>query len=206
MKSPKPKFVASRSTIERRLTAADPALGRVIATVAARIGPQGVLRSRATPFEALVRAVVYQSVSGKAAASIFARFKEIAGKPLAPSTVMARRPRSLMQAGLPPLQELPGDGFEEFGCAGVILESRDFHGLDHINVQAQVAARVRRRLHGCPRGRRRSHDRYRRRAAASAHPKRLCRPATRVRNAWSWNGREVGFDVLGDIGREKAFG
>jgi hypothetical protein len=41
--------------------------------VIARLGPQRIASSRTTPFEALARAVVYQSVSGKAAASIFAR-------------------------------------------------------------------------------------------------------------------------------------
>lgn len=89
-----------RSTIESRLTAADPALGRVIAVVAARIGTQGIRPSHVSPFEALVRAVVYQSVSGKAAGSIFARLKGIVGKSLTPSTIKARRPQTLMGAGL----------------------------------------------------------------------------------------------------------
>jgi DNA-3-methyladenine glycosylase II len=84
MKSAKRKPVRSQPTIESRLAKADPALGRVIAAVIARIGPQRIAPSRATPFEALVRAVVYQSVSGKAAASIFARLKETVSVPLTP--------------------------------------------------------------------------------------------------------------------------
>jgi 3-methyladenine DNA glycosylase/8-oxoguanine DNA glycosylase len=52
---------------ERELTQADPALGRVVAAVVARIGQQRITPSRTTPFEALVRAIVYQSISGKAA-------------------------------------------------------------------------------------------------------------------------------------------
>jgi 3-methyladenine DNA glycosylase/8-oxoguanine DNA glycosylase len=71
--------VRSRPKIENRLALADPALGRVIDAVVARLGPQRIAPSRAAPFEALVRAVVYQNVSGKAAASIFARFKETLG-------------------------------------------------------------------------------------------------------------------------------
>jgi DNA-3-methyladenine glycosylase II len=100
MKAAKAKAVPSPATIENRLTGTDPALGRVIATVVARIGPQRIAPSRASPFEALVRAVVYQSVSGKAAASIFVRLKQAVTEPLTPSKVMAQRPQSLSHAGL----------------------------------------------------------------------------------------------------------
>ena len=99
MKFTKPKAVRSRRTIESRLALTDPALGRVITAVVARIGPQRIAPSRATPFEALVRAVVYQSVSGKAAASIFARLKEVISEPLTPLKVIALRPQSLTKAG-----------------------------------------------------------------------------------------------------------
>ena len=66
----------------------------------ARIGPQRVVQSRASPFEALVRAVVHQSVSGKAAASIFVRLSEVTTRPLTPSKILALRPNILMRAGL----------------------------------------------------------------------------------------------------------
>ena len=56
--------------VEAELAQADPALGRVIAAVIARIGVQRIMPSRTTPFEALARAIVYQSVSGQAAAAI----------------------------------------------------------------------------------------------------------------------------------------
>ena len=100
MKSAKPKAGPSRMKVEDRLAAADPALGRVIAAVTVRKGPQQIRPSRIKPFEALVRAVVYQSVSGKAAASIFARLGEIVGRPLSPSKVLAQAPQSLARAGL----------------------------------------------------------------------------------------------------------
>jgi 3-methyladenine DNA glycosylase/8-oxoguanine DNA glycosylase len=90
----------SRTKIESRLALADPALGRLIDAVIARIGPQRIAPSRATPFEALVRAVVYQSVSGKAAASIHARLRETVSAPLTPSKILALRPQSLRKAGL----------------------------------------------------------------------------------------------------------
>ena len=88
------------SAIENRLSATDPALGRVMSAVIARIGPQRVAPSRTSPFEALVRAVVYQSVSGKAAAAIFARLSEVVTKPFAPSKILALRTHTLTKAGL----------------------------------------------------------------------------------------------------------
>jgi 3-methyladenine DNA glycosylase/8-oxoguanine DNA glycosylase len=74
----------SRMNIEARLALADPALGRVIEAVIARIGPQRIAPSRVTPFEALFRAVVYQSVSAKAAKSIFGHLKQTVMPPLSP--------------------------------------------------------------------------------------------------------------------------
>ena len=88
------------SVIENRLAATDPALGRVISAVIARIGPQRVAPSRTSPFEALVRAVVYQSVSGKAAAAIFARLSDVVTKPLTPSKILGLRTHTLTKAGL----------------------------------------------------------------------------------------------------------
>jgi DNA-3-methyladenine glycosylase II len=90
----------SSAKIESRLALADPALGRLIDAVITRIGPQRIAPARAAPFEALVRAVVYQSVSGTAAASIYARLKEAVTAPLTPSKVLALRSQTLMKAGL----------------------------------------------------------------------------------------------------------
>jgi DNA-3-methyladenine glycosylase II len=96
-----PVAFGSRAGPESRLARRDPALGRVIAAVVARIGPQRIAASRSTPFEALVRAIVYQSVSGRAAATIFDRLEnEVVGAPLTPSNVIARPSRSLIKAGL----------------------------------------------------------------------------------------------------------
>lgn len=89
----------SRASVESRLARADPALGRVIAAVVARVGHQRLARSRATPFEALVRAVVYQSVSGQAAASIFARVREAIGSPLTPAKIAALPASALIKLG-----------------------------------------------------------------------------------------------------------
>jgi len=50
----------------------DPALGPVIR----RVGPIALKARRLTPYESLVRAVIHQQLSGKAAATIFGRFQE----------------------------------------------------------------------------------------------------------------------------------
>jgi DNA-3-methyladenine glycosylase II len=87
-------------TQEGRLLRADPELGRVIAVVTARIGRQRIKASKATPFESLVRAVVHQSVSGKAAASVFARLKDLLGDAVEPAVVAKKRPIALGSVGL----------------------------------------------------------------------------------------------------------
>jgi DNA-3-methyladenine glycosylase II len=90
----------SRSSIEQRLSRADPALGRVIAAVNARLGPPRIKPSEASPFESLVRAVVYQSVSGKVAATIFARLKTGLGGSVRPGVVTKITSAGLVSVGL----------------------------------------------------------------------------------------------------------
>jgi DNA-3-methyladenine glycosylase II len=85
---------------EEILARADPALGRVIAAVSTQIGPQAIRPSGTTPFEALARAVVYQSVSGKAAATIFARLKKSLGGSLRPHEMANGSPSEFAAAGL----------------------------------------------------------------------------------------------------------
>ena len=87
-------------TQEGWLLRADPELGRVIAVVTARIGRQRIKASKATPFESLVRAVVHQSVSGKAAASVFAHLKDWLGGAFEPAVVAEKRPIALASVGL----------------------------------------------------------------------------------------------------------
>jgi len=100
MKVAKRNDVPSRLTIEDRLMRADPSLGQLIVAVRSRIGVQRIKPSSASPFEALVRAVVYQSVSGKAAASIFARLRKSTGRCLTPAKINGMRPQILVGVGL----------------------------------------------------------------------------------------------------------
>jgi 3-methyladenine DNA glycosylase/8-oxoguanine DNA glycosylase len=80
------------------LRAADPALASVIARVGrCRFAP----RAEGTHFDALVRAVIYQQLSGKAAATIHARVEGLyGGRPPAPSELVETPDADLRAAGL----------------------------------------------------------------------------------------------------------
>jgi DNA-3-methyladenine glycosylase II len=107
----------SRASIEERLARADPKLGRVIAAVNARLGPQRIRPSEASAFESLVRAVVYQSVSGRAAATIFARLKTRLGGSVRPA-VLAKTPSAgLMSVGLSGSKARAIRGLANWFCA-----------------------------------------------------------------------------------------
>jgi DNA-3-methyladenine glycosylase II len=106
-----------RSGREKRLFRADPALGRVIAAVTARLGPQRIKPSEASPFESLVRAVVYQGVSGKAAATIFTRLKTWLGGSVRPAAVAKKTPGALASVGLSGSKSRAIRGLADWFCA-----------------------------------------------------------------------------------------
>jgi 3-methyladenine DNA glycosylase/8-oxoguanine DNA glycosylase len=81
------------------LTERDPALGRVIT----RVGGEGISSRRShSAFESLAHSIVYQQLSGKAAETIFQRFRALYPKerPLDPGAVLATRHRRLRSVGL----------------------------------------------------------------------------------------------------------
>jgi 3-methyladenine DNA glycosylase/8-oxoguanine DNA glycosylase len=83
----------------RELTASDRALGRVIQ----RVGGTGFPPSgRVTAFEALAHSIVYQQLSGKAAATIFSRFRALFPDPAFPDpqAILAMPHPTLRSAGL----------------------------------------------------------------------------------------------------------
>ena len=86
--------------IEASLAKADPLLARAMDAVIARQGPVQVAPSRTPAFEALVRAVVYQSMSGKSAAVIFSRLKQAMGDTVTPSKTLGTPSASILSAGL----------------------------------------------------------------------------------------------------------
>ena len=79
------------------LRAADPLLCRLID----RCGPLALRRTERRPFEALLRAIVYQQLSGRAAGAIYARVAALfdGGRPT-PRALAALAPEQLRAAGL----------------------------------------------------------------------------------------------------------
>jgi 3-methyladenine DNA glycosylase/8-oxoguanine DNA glycosylase len=83
----------------RELAGRDPALGAVIA----RVGGDGLAgrgRPVRSPFEALTHSIVYQQLSGKAAETIFGRFRALYPGELEPGAVLATSHRRMRGAGL----------------------------------------------------------------------------------------------------------
>lgn len=81
------------------LIARDPALGRVIT----RVGGDGLVARRShSAFESLAHSIVYQQLSGKAAETIFQRFRALYPKdqPLDPHAVLKTRHPKLRSVGL----------------------------------------------------------------------------------------------------------
>jgi 3-methyladenine DNA glycosylase/8-oxoguanine DNA glycosylase len=80
------------------LRRADPVLGRIIS----RVGPCRLVPERRTPvFAALAESIIYQQITGKAAATIHGRLVALAGKKrLDPDAVLALSDSALRGAGL----------------------------------------------------------------------------------------------------------
>ncbi|MGH9666847.1 MAG: DNA-3-methyladenine glycosylase family protein [Bryobacteraceae bacterium] len=74
---------------------ADPILAGIIA----RVGPLRI-QYREPCFQTLVRSIVYQQLSGKAALTIFNRLTAKAGEPLTPEAILRLRPATLRGVGL----------------------------------------------------------------------------------------------------------
>lgn len=87
--------------IERYLTKKDPDLGRAINIVRAargeRLRPQP---SVDTPFQSLVRAIIYQRSSETSGRTVFAHLEDIAGGKLTPAKITALGVRDVKKAGL----------------------------------------------------------------------------------------------------------
>lgn len=72
-----------------------------LAALIARVGPLRMnLRPALSPFEALLRAITYQQLSGKAAATIHGRLLDLFPEGLAPESLLALPEAALRGAGL----------------------------------------------------------------------------------------------------------
>ena len=85
-------------TAIRHLSEADPKLAHVIAHVGScRFAP----RAEGTHFDALIRSIIYQQLSGKAAATIHSRFEELyGGRAPTPEELLATSDETLRSVGL----------------------------------------------------------------------------------------------------------
>ncbi len=90
--------MVDRLEAAERLAAADPALGRIIA----RAGPLTLERpAGVTPFQHLLRAIVGQQLSVRAASTIFGRLAQLySPRPLTPARVLQTPVSRLRAAGL----------------------------------------------------------------------------------------------------------
>ncbi len=84
-------------TARRRLKTADPVMSRLIKLV----GPFKMETEFAlSPFEALLRAIVYQQLSGKAAGAIHTRVQALFGDTIEPDALLRTDAQTLRTAGL----------------------------------------------------------------------------------------------------------
>jgi DNA-3-methyladenine glycosylase II len=86
--------------IEAYLAKADPKLGKLIAVMEPRLGKIRIDKSIAPPFESLVRAIIYQQMAGKAAATIYKRFQDKMEKDVTPKKVLAMSHEALRAIGM----------------------------------------------------------------------------------------------------------
>ena len=118
------------------LREADPALGRAIET----FGPFAMRRqAMRTPFEALLRAIVYQQLSGRAAGTIHARVLTLfeGGRPT-PRALATMGEERLRQAGLSRAKAAAARDLAEKTIARVVPGGRALRGMPDDEVVARL--------------------------------------------------------------------
>ena len=101
MPRPTPAFVRAAG----ELAAREPVIARLVDAA----GPPMITAPQRTPFEALARAICFQQLSGKAAATIYGRFEVAVGGAVTPEAVLGT-----------PLEELRGAGLSAAKAASVV--------------------------------------------------------------------------------------
>lgn len=114
-----------------------------LAAVISRIGPcRLTLRGRLSPFEALLRAIIYQQLSGKAAGTIYARFLALVppAAGISPAKVLALPEASIRSAGLSRNKVLAVKDLAEKTLAGVVPPAGGLQGLTDEEIVARLTA------------------------------------------------------------------
>lgn len=94
------KISASDIDIEKVLSSADPKLGFLIDAVRSRIGVLRPALSKSSPFESLLRAIVYQRMASKSATTIYKRLLHTVAGQMTPHGLLAVSSENLRAAGL----------------------------------------------------------------------------------------------------------
>ena len=117
------------------LRVADPLLRRLIDG----IGPVALRRTERRPFEALLRAIVYQQLSGRAAGAIYARLAALfdGGRPT-PRALAALAPEQLRAAGLSRAKTLALHDLAAKARRGVVPGPRTVRALSDEEVIERV--------------------------------------------------------------------
>jgi DNA-3-methyladenine glycosylase II len=123
----------------RALSAADPTMAELIA----RVGACGLeIRATATPFEALLRSIIYQQLSGRAAATIHARVTALIDgqAPPRPRQVLALPEATLRNAGLSRNKAAAIRDLAEKAVEGIVPTRRALAELDDEAIIARLIA------------------------------------------------------------------
>jgi len=114
----------------------------VMAGLIRRIGPVTLKARRLPPFQSLVRAIVYQQLSGKAAETIFGRFQALFGHRNFPSPeqVLKIAPEELRTAGLSRPKAIYIRGVGEHAVAGRLPSLAACDDLTDAEIVEQLTA------------------------------------------------------------------
>jgi len=133
------QFDANRAV--RQLSDSDPTIGKLIGAV----GPFRLeLDEMLSPFEALAESIVYQQLTGKAAATIFSRVKALYGGERLPNPAMIidTSDELLRSAGLSRAKTIALKDFASKQIQGVIPDLEELHTLtDDEIVEKLIAVR-----------------------------------------------------------------
>ena len=124
----KPKPVFDLAAACKHLAGCDPCLAELIQNTVPFQMDEDHLQS---PYEALLEAIAYQSISGKAAATIFGRVKALGGNGRAPSPeqMMKLRTSALRKAGLSAAKAAAMKDLAKKTIAGIVPSLEEAHRL-----------------------------------------------------------------------------
>jgi O-6-methylguanine DNA methyltransferase len=121
----------------RHLRRADPLLGRVIS----RVGPCTLeVQTIPSTFEALLEAIVYQQLTGKAAATIFGRVRALFGRTLRPFDLLRCPDEELRGAGLSGPKIAAARDLAEKTLAGAVPDPHELIRLTDEEIIARLTA------------------------------------------------------------------